>query len=198
MDKKFAVQIVVILIVIFGGILTVFNPGSFGLPSIVPGGGIPGVNTTGTTVSLEKQQILFIDAASTGSPELVKSVITVDVADDPNERAQGLSGREIMEENEGMMFVFSQPTVPNFIMREMRFSLDFVWVNGDKIVDLYENAPPEVSGTPNNEMKTYTPSSAVDKVIEVNAGYIKKFGLKVGDRISIQVLPATDQSQSAI
>ena len=196
MDKKFAIQIIVILIVIFGGMLTVFNPGSLGLPSIVPGGGLPGVNTTSTT-TLEKKQLLFIDAASTGNPELVKSVITVDVADDANERATGLSGREIMAENEGMMFVFPQPGVPNFVMREMKFSLDFVWVNGDKIVDLYENAPPEASGTPADQMKYYSPSSPVDKVIEVNAGYIRKFGLKVGDRIGVQPLP-TDQVQPAI
>lgn len=191
MDKKFIIQFIVLLVVIFGGLLTIFNPATLGLPSIVPGGVTPGGYSATTATPAEKQQLLFIDERSTGNPELVKGIITVDVADDPNERAQGLSYRETMLENEGMIFLFPQAFIPKFIMREMRFSLDFVWVSGDRVVDLYENAPPEATGTPDSEMRTYSPSVDVDKVVEVNAGYIKKYGLKIGDRIKLEPIPQT-------
>ena len=192
MNKKFLVQIIAILIVIFCGLLSVFNPALFGLSSIVPGGGTPGVGSMIEDTS--KIQILFVDAQSNGTPELIKSIIVADIADNPTERAKGLSYRESMAEQEGMLFIFEQSFIPRFIMREMRFPLDFVWIDGDVIVDLLENIPAEAPGTDDAAMKTYSPSKAVDKVIELNAGYIKKYNLKVGDRIRAEQIATSSGS----
>jgi len=183
MDKKFAIQFVFLIIAIFVGLFTVFQPQLLGLPSIIPGGGNPfNMNTTQDT-ALSVQRLLIIDAESTGNPELVKSVLTVDVADSPEKRAQGLSDKESMDIDRGMLFIFEQEVKPNFIMRNMRFSLDFIWVKNDLIVDILENIPPDPAGTPEGDLKRYAPIAAIDKVIEVNAGYVKKYGIKVGDKI---------------
>lgn len=195
MDKKFLIQLVAILIAVFLGLFVVFSPASLGLPSVVPGGGTPG-GAASVTPSLTREQLLFIDQNSTGTPELVKGIITVDVADEPTERFKGLSNRESMAENEGMLFIFEQAFIPRFIMRDMRFPLDFVWVNGDQIVDIIENAPTEPMGTPDDQLKSYSPGQSSDKVIELNAGYIKKYGLRVGDRIKRELLLDGQQPSS--
>lgn len=191
MDKKFLIQFVVLLIAIFVGLFSIFQPQLLGIPSMIPGGGNPfNMNTTqNSPQSIER--LLIIDQASTGNPELVKSVLTVDVASTPEQRAQGLSDRENMDIDRGMIFVFEQEVKPNFIMRNMRFSLDFLWVKDDQIVDILENIPPDPAGTPDNQLKRYAPIAPINRVIEVNAGYVKKYGIKVGDRIKLDPLSAT-------
>ena len=188
MDKKFVIQLTVLLLVIFGGLLSVFKPSLFGLPSVVPGGGFPGADTT-SSQELMTEQILFIDAQSTGSPEIVKSALIAEIADVPEERAQGLSNRESLGENNGMMFVFPQSDQYNFIMRGMQFPLDFIWVQDDTVVDILENVMPDPAGTPDNSLKRYAPVSPVNRVIEVNSGYVQKYSIRVGDKIRVTAVP---------
>jgi uncharacterized membrane protein (UPF0127 family) len=194
MDKKFAIQFVFLIIAIFVGLFSVFQPQLLGLPSIIPGGGNPFNMNTAPNTALSVQSLLIIDAASTGNPELVKSVLTVDVADTPEKRSQGLSDKENMDFDRGMLFVFEQEVKPNFIMRNMRFSLDFIWVKNDFVVDILENIPPDPAGTPEESLKRYAPIASVDKVIEVSAGYVKKYGIKVGDRIKIDSIETSGSS----
>ena len=54
---------------------------------------------------------------------------TVDLAVTPEERQQGLSGREHMAGNEGMLFVFDEERQLSFWMKEMRFPLDIIWID---------------------------------------------------------------------
>jgi len=186
MDKKFAIQTIFLLIAIFIGLFAVFQPQLLGLPSILPGGGLPVSVNTSTSPALSVQQILFIDQASTGNPELLRSILTVDVADTPEKRAQGLSDRESMGVDNGMIFVFDQDSQYNFIMRNMRLSLDFIWVKDDVILDITENVSPDPAGTSDADLKRYTPKVPVNRVIEVNAGYIKKYGIKIGDTLKLE------------
>ena len=63
--------------------------------------------------------------------------IFVDIADEPNEQIQGLSGRVSMAEDEGMLFIFPNSFVASFWMKEMNFSLDLVWIDADaKIIGI--------------------------------------------------------------
>ncbi len=192
MDKKFVIQSIFLLIAIFVGLFAVFRPELFGIPSLIPGGISPvTMNSTTTSQQLAVQQILFIDQASTGNPELLRSVLTADVADTPEKRAQGLSDRDTMGLDNGMIFIFDQESQYNFIMRNMRFPLDFVWVKDDRVVDISENIPPDAAGTADADLKRYSPKEPVNRVIEVNAGYIKKYGIKIGDRIKLEAVPNT-------
>ena len=69
-------------------------------------------------------------------------VFEVEIADDAAERAQGLSGRDPLPEDGGMLFVYQEPVVPGFWMRQMRFPLDFVWIGEDcEVVDVTPNVP---------------------------------------------------------
>ena len=105
--------------------------------------------------------------------------LLVDIADTPEEQAQGLSGRDKMAENKGMLFVFPVSNIPGFWMKDMRFSLDFIWIaESGMIVDITENITPE------SYPEIFRSSSPVKYVLEVNAGWVDRNKVKVGDKVS--------------
>ncbi|MBU4332361.1 DUF192 domain-containing protein [Patescibacteria group bacterium] len=97
-------------------------------------------------------------------------------------RAQGLSGREFLAQNQGMLFVFDEPARYSFVMREMKFPLDIIFIRNNKIVDFTENLPvPE----PGEDSANYTTKEPANYALEVNAGFIQQHELKVGDGVDI-------------
>ena len=95
------------------------------------------------------------------------------------EHSRGLSGRANLPENQGMFFIFPDLANRTFWMSGMKFSLDIIWIKDDQVVGMAENLPPAASGDP----IFYSSSGAVNKVLEINAGLVKKLGLKIGDKV---------------
>ncbi len=107
------------------------------------------------------------------------TTITVETADSPVEQAKGLSGRESLGENRGMYFVLEKRGLISFWMKEMKFSIDIIWVDRDTIIGFVENAPlPSEEGIP-----TFKSPSPVTHVLEVNAGFVQQHDLEVGQEI---------------
>ncbi len=104
----------------------------------------------------------------------------VEVADTAAARAQGLSGRDGLPEGEGMLFVFPKAGNYGFWMKDMKFALDFVWIKGDTVLGVTENVPSEPGGNILTYNHYYPPAPA-DKVLEVNAGTVQNYGIRVGD-----------------
>ncbi len=105
----------------------------------------------------------------------------VEVAGNTVKRAQGLSGRLYLSGNEGMIFLFGAPGNHGFWMKDMKFPIDILWIRGERIVGWEEEAQP-ARGL--EELVIYYPPEPVDKVLEINAGLIRKYGLKIGDTIT--------------
>jgi len=104
--------------------------------------------------------------------------LTVYVADEPHEQTQGLSDREYMAENEGMIFIFSESIVPTFWMKEMKFGLDIIWLDAkNTIIGIEKNVLPETFP------KTFAPFYPVKYVLEVNAGWSDRNSIRVGDKM---------------
>ena len=108
--------------------------------------------------------------------------IYVEVADSPEKEKQGLSSRESLAENRGMLFVYPEPGNYSFWMKGMKFNLDFVFINDQKVADLKENIPFPKEG---EEPQTIRAETEFDKVLEINQGMIKKIDIKVGDKVVI-------------
>lgn len=103
-----------------------------------------------------------------------KARVKVEVRESQAGRQEGLSGRNSLGEDEGMLFVFEEPGYHKFWMKGMKFDLDFVWINKDQVVEITERvAAPTV----------LTPVFPIDKVLEVNSGWVEKNGVKVGDKV---------------
>jgi len=130
-------------------------------------------------------QIVFKD--SRPQIKVGNANIFIDLADNNEEKAKGLSGRKSLKDNEGMLFVFESKSYPAFWMKDMLISIDIIWIADGKIVKIDESVPPSPPGTPSNELTLYRPSVAIDYVLEVNAGYSQRNGIKVGDSIKINI-----------
>ncbi len=109
--------------------------------------------------------------------------ISLEIADSEDEQRKGLSARDSLPKDKGMLFKFQKTDTHTFWMKDMRFPIDIIFINGEKIVTIYENVQPETEKAEN--LSLYTPTEPADKVIELNAGLAKEFGLKTGDTIKI-------------
>lgn len=89
----------------------------------------------------------------------------------------GLSSRETMPDDRGMIFLFDRKKIRSFVMRDMRFSLDIIFIDENKIVDIYSNLPFDVD----SQNISYRSSSPVDKVLEVNGGFCDQHKILIGD-----------------
>lgn len=107
-----------------------------------------------------------------------KGILTVEVADTNEERRIGLSNRESLSENRGMLFVFDTLSVEHcFWMKDTTLSLDIVWLDDQKrIIDVQENTEPL-------SLESLCPRTKAQYVIEVNAGQAQALGLTVGEQV---------------
>lgn len=110
--------------------------------------------------------------------------ISVEIADTDFLRQQGLSGRDSLNENSGMLFSFPKSSLPSFWMKGMKFPLDFIWIANNKIVQIDKNIEPE-PGKTDSELTLYRPKTPIDYVLEVNAGFSDKNNLKTGDSVTV-------------
>lgn len=105
--------------------------------------------------------------------------IKAEVADSFWETTKGLGGRDFLPEEEGMLFVFPEDSKKSFWMKGMKFSLDIIWINDGKIIDINKNAPFD------DQKKVYYPDAVIDYVLEVNAGFSDKNNIEVGDTFEV-------------
>jgi uncharacterized membrane protein (UPF0127 family) len=111
----------------------------------------------------------------------LKPVLQIEIADTQAKRARGLGDRDNLAASSGMLFIFDSPTTAQFWMKGMRFPLDMIWISGDTIVGFEQNVPAPTS--PNQTLPIYSPTQKIDKVLEVNAGFVQSHGIAVGDKL---------------
>ncbi|MFA4942080.1 MAG: DUF192 domain-containing protein [Patescibacteria group bacterium] len=108
--------------------------------------------------------------------------ITVELAQNDLERYQGLSNRKSLCQNCGMLFSWPDPEVQYFVMRDMKFPLDIIFIADQKIVKIENNLWPEDDPTIN-----YSSDVPVNYALEVNGGLTERYGVSVGDEVIINI-----------
>lgn len=102
----------------------------------------------------------------------------LELADTESERIRGLSGREKLDEDRAMLFVFPESAEQCMWMKDMKFSLDMVWLDSSrKITKIERNVSPN----------TYPQAFCADNakyVLEFNAGVTEDTGLKIGQNLN--------------
>lgn len=104
--------------------------------------------------------------------------LAVEIAEKPAAQQRGLSGRDSLGADSGMLFVYKDKAIRYFWMPNMRFPLDVLWIADGQVVGLQENIPP-LTGA--GEITRFQSNVPADAVLEVNVGWIKRFGVKPGD-----------------
>lgn len=115
---------------------------------------------------------------------LGQTVFKTDVADTDAERKQGLSGVDTLAASEGMLFVFPSNDTWSIWMKGMNLPIDIVWLDEDKrVVHTEKNVQPD-----SPPHATYRPSVPARYVVELSAGSVKKYKIKVND-VAVFQLP---------
>jgi hypothetical protein len=131
--------------------------------------------------------IFFFTARPAAAPlqaivEINSRIIDVEIASTPREFYRGLSGREALCPNCGMLFVFPDKKERGFVMREMNFPLDIIFIADSRIIKIAEKLPPAGK----NPTEVYRSGAPADQVLEVNAGYADKYDFKIGDAVRVK------------
>lgn len=106
--------------------------------------------------------------------EIGKQRYKVEVACTEEDRIKGLQGRESLDKDKGMLFVFDEPDTIDFWMKDTKIPLDIIFINEDmEVISVYQ-------GEPENE--NIAEEDDVQFVLEVNQGS----GIKEGDELDIE------------
>ena len=105
--------------------------------------------------------------------------LSVRVADSEAERAQGLMGVHDLPTDEGMAFVFEEPSTSTFWMRDTPIPLAIAFVGEDgHILTITEMTP-----CPSDPCHTYAADGPYTLAVEANAGWFGANGVAVGDQV---------------
>lgn len=103
------------------------------------------------------------------------------VAKSDKDKQVGLSKYKNIDSSQGMVFRFPKANYYPFWMKEMKFSIDIIYIKDGKIVTIYKNVPlPKTNSSP----LVYTSTAPADTVLEVNAGLSQKYNFKKGDKVN--------------
>lgn len=128
------------------------------------------------------------------TPDLSRPLVVIgpatwpaELAITPEERAQGLSGREVLPEGTGMLFIFEGDQHLSFWMPDMNFPLDMVWIDSScQVVDVTLNAPVPLPGQSRADLPHFSPQTPARFVLEINAGEFEAAGIRVGEQAQFQ------------
>lgn len=116
--------------------------------------------------------ISFLSAA-----EDTISTIEAAIADDDEERSQGLMDVDELPDDKGMLFIFDENKPRSFWMANTPLPLDIIFVNTDKtIVRIHHSTQPFSE-------KNLTSEQPARYVIETNAGYCVSHDIQEGMKI---------------
>jgi len=124
----------------------------------------------------ERTTVTFVD----GENDTELATVAVNVSDTWDERYTGLSDHESLGPDEGMLFVHPREAEHGYVMRDMAFPIDMVFVaeNGTITTIHHAEVPPEGEESPTYE-------GYGKYVVEIPYEYTTEHGIAVGDRVVI-------------
>lgn len=128
--------------------------------------------------------IFAVPAQAQEGPQYLRSImlstgmhnISAEVALTPNERQIGLMNRKTLGISQGMLFVFEQPGVQCFWMKNTLLPLAIAFVADDgSIINIDEMKP--------QSLDSHCSTKPVSYALEMNTHWFDKRGIKVGTKL---------------
>lgn len=102
------------------------------------------------------------------------NALTVEIADDREERSTGLMNRDSLPRDRGMLFVFPEPDTLGFFMKDTTIPLDLAYLDADGVIFQIEAMEPLSEEVVESEGPALY-------ALEVNRGWFADHGVEVGD-----------------
>jgi uncharacterized protein len=121
----------------------------------------------------------FTSELRTTSVEIGGISINVEIAETPEARAHGLSGRTSLPDNTGMLFIFDESEKHGFWMKDMHFAIDIVWIDDNReVIGVEKEVVPETFP------QIFYPSLPIKYVLELPSGFIENHLIDIGEIVS--------------
>ncbi|MEM9419147.1 MAG: DUF192 domain-containing protein [Planctomycetota bacterium] len=137
------------------------------------------------------------DAASGGTQrvEIKGEVFTLELAMDRASRFQGLSDRDFIAPDGGMLFVFPYEADRAFVMRRCLVPIDIMYLDPKGVVLNTHAMQIEPPGTREEDLKPYRSEGKSALVIELAGGTVERLGVKKGDQIDLPIVELKRRAQ---
>lgn len=131
---------------------------------IEPAGLVAGFGRSGAVLETSGRRCLWLDVYR---------------AETPRQREQGLMFVTAMGEFEGMWFGYGEPVVLSMWMKNTRLPLDMLFIDGNgRVASVAAQTPPESTALIGS-------GGPVIGVLEVNADFARRWGVRRGDRLRL-------------
>lgn len=106
-----------------------------------------------------------------------ETAFTVELADTPRTRSQGLMFRESMPRGAGMLFVYDEPRRASFWMKNTLIPLDMLFADQTGVIKhVHHMAVP-------GDLTPIEGGNGVFAVLEINGGLAKRYGIEAGTQM---------------
>ena len=156
-------------------VFVVLGLGAFALASALPVlvDGAPSDDTYATATAK-------IEDSETGRP---LGTVVVRLATTQKQRYTGLSETPTLPDGRGMLFVYEREEPRTYVMREMDYPLDIVFVGADRRINDIKRAP---APSPDEDGTDIRRSGSAKWVLEVSHGWTDAHNVSRDDRLVIQ------------
>jgi uncharacterized protein len=123
---------------------------------------------------------LFLGQSSEYTVYVNRVAFSVSVADDLNERKQGLSGTQSLAQYNGKLFIFDAAAKHGIWMQDMLIPIDILWFN-----DRFELIHIEKNVSPQTYPFVFSPSEDARFVLELSAHSAQTLDLSLGSPLTL-------------
>ncbi|MGH2754453.1 MAG: DUF192 domain-containing protein [Actinomycetota bacterium] len=107
--------------------------------------------------------------------------VDVEIAETKEQRERGLMGRDSLAEDAGMMFMYFEPVMHGFWMKDTKIPLSVAFIGEEQtILEIIDMDPCTEATCP-----SYTPTVEYTAALEVNQGAFERWGVEVGDPVTL-------------
>lgn len=115
-----------------------------------------------------------------------EACVNIEIASSAADLRRGLQGRESLDASQGMLFVFPDDGLHRFWMKDVKFSIDMIWIGHDRRVVF---VAPDVPACEADPCPKYGPNQMARYVLEVPSGFAARHNIKPGIELSFKDVP---------
>jgi hypothetical protein len=131
--------------------------------------------------------LIFFNSSRNNGPKarIGNQEFNLEIARTDEEKQIGLSKYKNIPKDFGMLFPFEKTDYYSFWMKDMKFSVDIIFIKDNKIVTIYKNVPAPKSN--HESLPTYKSSGLSDTVLEIKGGLSQEYNFKINDFVEINL-----------
>ena len=112
--------------------------------------------------------------------------LLADVPTTNDEFQKGLDIKDHLNENRGMLFIFTKPAREPFWMHGMKFPIDIIWLDkGGNVVHIERNLSPCLTDF---ACPTYSPEADSLYVLETTANFTERHNVNIGTHMNYHLI----------